>query len=213
MKITSISPQVKDNNRVNISVDGKYKFSLDVFQLVDLGIKVGFEFNEDELLALEQESQFGKLYGRSLEYCLMRLHSAKEVKDYLYKKTRPSRTKSGEIKPGVSSEITARVFDRLLEKGYINDEKFAQAWIENRFINKGVSLKKLKSELFAKGVNSLIIDQTLADSGRNDKSELQKIVIKKRSKYPDDKKFISYLVRLGFDYDDIKQVLSINDEF
>jgi regulatory protein len=143
----------------------------------------------------------------------MRLHSAKEVKDYLYKKTRPSRTKSGEIKPGVSSEITARVFDRLLEKGYINDEKFAQAWIENRFINKGVSLKKLKSELFAKGVNSLIIDQTLADSGRNDKSELQKIVIKKRSKYPDDKKFISYLVRLGFDYDDIKQVLSINDEF
>ena len=213
MKITSISPQVKDNNRVNVSVDGKYRFSLDVFQLVDLGIKVGSEFDEVKLLSLEQESQFGKLYGRALEYCLMRLHSAKEVKDYLYRKTRPFKNKSGEVRSGASLEITTRVFDRLLEKGYIDDEKFAKYWVENRCINKGVSFKKLKSELFAKGVSSLIINQVLVDSERDDKSELQKIVIKKRSKYTDDKKFISYLARLGFDYEDIKQALSISEDF
>jgi regulatory protein len=213
MKITSISPQIKDNNRVNISVDGKYRFSLDIFQLVDLGIKIGGEFDEAELLVLEQESQFGKLYGRALEYCLMRLHSAKEVKDYLYRKTRPFKNKLGELQPGVSFEITTRVFDRLVEKGYIDDEKFAKYWAENRCVAKGVSFKKLKSELFSKGINSSIINQVLDKTERDDKTELQKIIIKKRSHYQDDKKFVSYLARLGFNYDDIKQALSINEDF
>lgn len=213
MKITAISPQIKDENRVNVSVDGKYRFSLDVFQLVDLGIKVGDEFDESKILELEQESQFGKLYGRALEYCLMRLHSAKEVKDYLYRKTRPVRNKLGKLRPGVSFEMTTRVFDRLVEKGYINDEKFAKFWAENRCVAKGVSSKKLKSELFSKGISSSIINRVLADSERDDKTELQKIVIKKRSKYIDDKKFISYLARLGFDYDDIKQALSGTSDF
>jgi regulatory protein len=213
MKITSVSPQIKNNNRVNISVDGKYRFSLDVFQLVDLGIKVGGDFDESELILLEQESQFGKLYGRALEYCLMRLHSAKEVKDYLYRKTRPARNKLGELRPGVSFEITTRVFDRLIEKGYIDDEKFAKFWSENRCITKGASSKKIRSELFSKGISSSIINQVLGESERDDKTELQKIIIKKRPHYTDDKKFISYLARLGFNYDDIKQALSINEDF
>ena len=208
MKITAISAQIKDKNRVNISVDGKYRFSLNVYQLVDLGIKVGAEFDEAKLLDLEQESQFGKLYGRALEYCLMRLHSAKEVKDYLYRKTRPTRNKSGELRPGVSSEIAARVFDRLVEKGYIDDEKFAKFWVENRSVKKGVSVKKLRLELFIKGIDSLTVDKVLAQTDRDDKTELQKIIIKKQSHYPDNKKFIVYLMRLGFNYEDIKQALN-----
>ena len=61
MKITDISLQARDKNRVNVSVDGTYRFSLDVFQVGELGIKVGREYTDDELTALEDESQFGKL--------------------------------------------------------------------------------------------------------------------------------------------------------
>ena len=205
MKITSISAQKRDNNRVNILVDGKYRFSLDVYQLVELGVKVGREYDEAELVALEQDSQFGKLYGRALEYCLMRLHSVREVKDYLYRKTRPTRDKTGEIKPGVSPEITMRVYDRLVEKGYIDDIKFTKYWVENRSLTKGVSLRKLTSELRTKGVESSIIEQTLGETERNDGEEIQKIIAKKRSHYPDDQKLIAYLARLGFSYDEIKK--------
>ena len=84
MKITDITVQAKNTNRVNISVDGKYRFSLDVFQLGELGIKKGKDYDEAELLEIENESQFGKLYARALEYCLMRPHSVREVKDYLW---------------------------------------------------------------------------------------------------------------------------------
>ncbi len=212
MKITSISAQVRDKNRVNISVDGKYRFSLDAYQLLDLGIKIGKEYDEDELFALEQESLFGKLYGRALEYCLSRPHSSREVRDYLYRKTRPTRGKNGDMRPGIASDITDRVFKRLEEKKYIDDIKFAHFWVENRSLTKGVSKRKLSAELRAKGIEGSIIENELNLTERNDESEIQKIIAKKRSHYPDNQKLMSYLARLGFDYDDIKQSLNSSQD-
>ena len=209
MKITAISMQKRDNNRVNVSVDGKYRFSLNTYQLVELGVKVGRNYDDAELVVLEQDSQFGKLYGRALEYCLMRPHSAREVKDYLYRKTRPSRSRNGELRPGVTSEITLRVYDRLVEKGYIDDTKFTKYWVENRSLAKGVSSRKLISELRAKGVSGEIIEQSLSETERNDSEEIQKIITKKRLHYPDNQKLIAYLARQGFNYDEIKKALSI----
>lgn len=216
MKITDISSQVRNPDRVNISVDGKYRFSLDIFQVGDLGIKIGKEFTEDELVELENESQFGKLYARALEYCLMRPHSAKEVRDYLWRKTRTTKhrsQKTGQIieREGVSQTIADRVYDRLVEKGYIDDEKFTRFWVENRNVTKGSSARKLIAELRAKGIEQSIIDDMLAESGRSDDDELKKVLAKKRPKYDDETKLIAYLARQGFSYDDIKSALSETD--
>lgn len=212
MKISNLSLQVRDKNRVNVLVDGKYRFSLDVFQVGDLGLKIGKEYTDEELTALETESQFGKLYARTLEYCLMRPHSAKEVRDYLYRKTRTTKLRNkitGELydKLGVSQEVTSRVFDRLVEKGYIDDEKFTRYWVDNRSLTKGASKRKLTAELRSKGVEQSIIEKFLAESSRSDDDEIKKIITKKRSRYPDEQKLIQYLARQGFGYDDIKTAL------
>ena len=211
MKISAITIQARDKNRVNVSVDGKYRFSLDVFQLGDLGIKMGKEYTEAEIIALEEESQFGKLYTRSLEYCLMRPHSQKELRDYLYRKTRDTPMKTGGMRKGVSVQLTERVFDRLELRGYISDEKFAAFWIENRNLRKGSSKRKLSAELSAKGVDRQISDKYLLESERDDIIELQKIIIKKRPRYADNQKLMSYLARQGFSYDDIKSALNNSD--
>lgn len=216
MKITDISQAVRNPDRVNVSVDGKYRFSLDIYQLSDLGIKIGKEYTEDELSDLESESQFGKLYARALEYCLMRPHSAKEVRDYLWRKTLAQKSrnrKTGEIKTreGVSKSNTERVFNRLVERGYINDESFTRYWIENRNQTKGTSLRKLQNELRAKGIESSIVDAVLSESSRNDEDELSKVIAKKQSKYSDEQKLIQYLMRQGFRYDDIKSALNQSD--
>lgn len=227
MKITAISAQQRNPNRVNVSVDGAYRFSLDVFQLVDLAIKVGKEYSEQELNSLEQESAFGKLYARALEYTMLRPHSAREIRDYLWRKTRDQRVlrkpsekqkQKGNFeskiveKPGVSQEIADRVFDRLVEKGYIDDEKFTRYWVENRNQTKGMSQRKLVNELRLKGVEASIIERALSETERSDESEIQKIITKKRSKYADDQKLIQYLARQGFSYDDIKTALNAPDE-
>ena len=212
MKITDIQLQAKNPDRVNISVGGKYRFSLDVFQVGELGIKVGKEYSEEEIVTFEQESLFGKLYSRALEYTFMRPHSAKEMKDYLWRKTRTSLVKSrrtGEVtkREGISQTITDRVYDRLLEKGYIDDEKFAKYWIDNRNLSKGASQRKLVNELRAKGVEQGIIASLLSTSSRSDDGEIDKIIAKKRAKY-DDQKLIQYLARQGFDFDLIKQKIT-----
>ncbi|MNH58557.1 Regulatory protein RecX [compost metagenome] len=208
MQVTAITAQQKDKNRVNVMVDGKYRFSLDLFQYADLGLKVGQEYTDEELTALEQESVFGKVYVRALEYCLMRPHSAREVRDYLYRKTRDTRTKTGDIKKGVPPEVTSRVFDRLVEKGYIDDEKFTRYWVENRSLTKGASRRKLQAELRAKGVESGIIEQFLSETDRSDTNELLKVIAKKRARYPDKQKLMQYLARQGFSYDDISAALN-----
>jgi regulatory protein len=103
MIITAITLQAHDNNRVNVFVDGVYQFSLDVFQLTELGLKVGYECDATKLASLKQESEFSKVYGRALEYCMMQPHSKKEVRDYLYRKTKTSKTRDGSLKPGIST--------------------------------------------------------------------------------------------------------------
>lgn len=203
-RITNISVQARDKSRVNISVDGKYRFSLDITQVADLGVRVGAEYTEEQLKHLEDESVFGKVYTRALEYALTRPRSQKELRDYLYRKTRDSRTKEGAVKKGVSKEVTARVYDRLTNKGYVNDENFARYWVENRQLRKGASRRKLQAELRAKGVDSSIITANLESTERSDAEEIQKVIHKKIARYEDEQKLIQYLVRQGFSYDDSK---------
>lgn len=50
MKITNLTAQQRDPNRVNVSVEGKYRFSLDIAQIVSLGVKVGREYTEQTVL-------------------------------------------------------------------------------------------------------------------------------------------------------------------
>lgn len=192
---------------MNVSIDGKYRFSLDFAQITELGIKVGNEYTEAELADLENESQFGKLYMRALEYSLMRPHSQRELTDYLYRKTRDTRTKTGAIKKGVSKALTERVYTRITERGYVNDEAFARYWVENRQLRKGISRRKLQAELASKGVDRAIVDSLLAQTERSDEDELQKIIEKRAGRYDDEQKLIAYLARQGFGYDDIKQAI------
>lgn len=212
MKITGLSAQIRNPERVNVSIDGKYLFSLDIAQVTELGIKVGRELDAAELAELEEESQFGKLYARTLEYSLMRPRSVREVRDYLYRKTQATRyrsKKTGEIRqrPGYKPSLAERVLGRLQQKGYVDDENFARWWVESRNQRKGSSLRKLRSELQAKGVDGGLIQAALDQTQRSDSDEIQKIIAKKRSRYPDDDKLKAYLARQGFSYDEISSAL------
>jgi regulatory protein len=143
---------------------------------------------------------------------MIRQHSAKEIRDYLWRKTRTTKVKSrttGEIRDreGVSKEIADRVYERLLEKGYVDDERFTRYWLENRRVRTGASKRKLVNELRAKGVEQRIVDALLPSSERNDTEEIDKIIARKRAKY-DDQKLMQYLARQGFDFDLIKEKIN-----
>lgn len=212
MKITSISVQARNKSRVNVSVDGRYRFSLEIQQVAELGLRIGAEFSDEELIALEEESKFGKVYVRALEYCMVRPRSRRELGDYLYRKTRSKRGKDGQVLPGITPELAERVRSRLDAKGYLDDERFARFWVENRNVRKGSSMRKLQSELSAKGVESSIIQAVIGESERSDSEEIDKIIVKKAKRYDDRNKLIAYLARQGFSYDEITSGLRRTEE-
>ena len=216
-RVTDIKAAVHDQNRVNIYLDDKFFCSLDISQVVDFRLKIGKEISAEEKEQLKHASDFGKFYARALEYALIRPRSSKEIHDYLQKKTLSRKVhvknrKTGEYqikeKKGYDKSLIPLVFARLEERGYIDDERFAHLWVENRNVSKGTSIKKLRQELQQKGINHQIIEQVLSESNRNDDDELRKIITKKRAKYPDEQKFIQYLLRAGFNYSDILDALS-----
>jgi regulatory protein len=216
VKISDISLQAHDPNRVNVSVDGKYSFSLDISQVTELGVRVDKEYDEAEIELFKREGEFGKLYARSLEYALMRPHSEKEMKDYLWRKTRDSfvrSRKTGEIRKreGVSQTMVGRVLEKLIEKNYVNDKQFTRFWVENRMRTKGVSQRRLVAELRAKGISTDVIEEIMQNSTRDEKSELQKMIAKKKGRYEDEQKLMLYLVRQGFSYQDVKSALASDD--
>lgn len=218
--ITAMKPAVKNENRVNIYVNNKYEFSLDLTQVVDYKIKVGTILSPEKIAELKHASELGKLYQRTLEWILTRPHSAKETRDYLIRKRMKresenrqalrNRTRSkDDIKkyhlhtkelPLFSEADIEKIILRLSERDYINDYAFTKYYLENRNVKKGISLKKLKLELAKKGIDRTLIEKVLSEENpRSDEEEIKKIIKKKRQRY-DDEKLIQYLARQGFDY-------------
>ncbi|MBQ1564233.1 RecX family transcriptional regulator [Candidatus Saccharibacteria bacterium] len=215
--VTDIKEAVRDRDRLNVYIDRKFFCSLALSQVVDLKLKIGKQLNDEDLKSLRRASEFGKLYQRALEYALLRPHSQKEMRDYLKKKTlnkavRVKNQKTGEYqtkqKEGFDASLVEPVLARLVERGYVDDERFAKLWIENRSTRKGISQKKLRLELQSKGISQDIIDTCLSEGARDERKELKKVIAKKAKKYPDEQKLIQYLLRQGFNYSDVLEALS-----
>lgn len=196
MVITKISEQQKNADRVNIFLDGKYVFSLTINQLIETKLKVGQEIDEASLKELQKISAAGKLKAQTLEWLLIRPRSRAELVTYL-KKKKLDETESAEL---------IRFFQ---SKGYQNDLNFARWWIEQR-LNRLKSLKAIRYELRAKGIEQAIINEIFNAQPIDDKNQLKKLIDKKHliTKYPDKNKLAQYLLRQGFPYESIKIVLA-----
>lgn len=233
LKITEIRQGAKNLNQVNVFINNKYAFSLDVAQVVDLGVKVGRFISQKELKEFKKASEFGKCYQRALEWVLMRPRSERELRDYLKRQKaqrvmkerkqdwerarvmtgmareengeKPSRKKNSKAEEKIEYNFEELIVEKLLAKGYVNDLNFARYYVENRFIKKGISKKRLRVELLKKGISKEIVEEVV--SARDDEEEVRKMLVRKKSKY-DDQKMIMYLVRQGFSYELVQRVMS-----
>ena len=206
MKITAIKAQVKSDDRVSVFVDDKYSFSLTLDQLLDQKLKKGYELDHTEIQNLKKLSDEGKLKQRTLEWVLGRPHSTKEFRDYLYQKK-------------ADKDLIDAWVDDFTEKKYLDDEAFAR-WFAEKRRRKNKSDRAIKSELYAKGIDSVTIQNVVTeleneddDSDNSEKLALRTLVNKlsDRPRYQDEQKLKTYLISKGFSYADIKEVLENNN--
>ncbi len=198
MKITSIKQQIKSPERASTFIDGKYSFSLSLNELVAERLKIGQELDEPELKRLKKMSEDGKLRARAMEWVMNRPRSIREFRDYMYRKK-------------ADPEMVDKLLDEFTERGYINEESFTN-WLADMRRRGGKSERAIRAELARKGIPRETVDEVLDDDG-DEIVRLRELVAKKQ-KLPryrsDPQKLMAYLARQGFNYDDIKTVLSEN---
>jgi len=95
------------------------------------------------------KKEFNDAFARGVRLLSMREHSVKELSNKLHEKID-------------KADIVLAVIDELLEKKYLSDERFTESYIRARG-NRGFGPMKIRSELKAKGVTNLLIQDYLND--------------------------------------------------
>ncbi len=144
-----------------------------------------------------------KALSSSYQLLKFRDRSEKEIRDKLLKKKYPN-------------SAIERVIVHLKDLAYIDDKKFARAWVSFR-LNSPFGLKRIILELRQKGIAEDIISETLSEVRKTDiESEVLTTLAQKRlsnlrkrkiDRLKTRQKLYQFLLRRGFSPGDIMRVL------
>ena len=81
--ITDLSHQKKNKDRVNVYIDGSFACGLDALTVVKNRLTVGTKIDEDELAAIQRESEGGRAFERAVKYASVRSRTKKELRTFL----------------------------------------------------------------------------------------------------------------------------------
>jgi regulatory protein len=201
VKITSIKQQLKHAGRYSIFVDGKYAFSLSETALLESKLVNGQELTAQQVRDLKKLSADDKVYAMALRYAAMRPRSVWEMEFYLRRK---------QASPALSKSI----LNKLSNIALLDDEKFARAFVNDRQLLRPTSRRKMVAELRQKHIANDIIEQVVGNESETEQTALRTIITRKRqqAKYQDNLKLMQYLARQGFNYNDIKTALQVEND-
>jgi regulatory protein len=194
-KITALKYQKKNQDRVNVYLDGRFAFGLSA--ILAASLKPGQFLSEAEAEALKEQDAAEVAYDRALNYLSYRPRSRSEVTSYLQRH-------------GESDSQIEIVIGRLERAGLLDDEAFARFWVENRERFRPRGLRALRYELRNKGIRDEIADRVLATV---DVSTSAYEAAKKKAHQLSHldwqtfrQKMVAYLARRGFEYEVAQQV-------
>jgi regulatory protein len=111
-------------------------------------------------------------------------------------------------------DIIEVVIERLVNRGYVDDDRFAQIWIENRSTFRPRSKRALAVELRQRGLDQETIQKALENLDENDEEalayqaaqkQLRKLSGIDRNEYK--RKLSGFLARRGFGYEVIRTIV------
>jgi regulatory protein len=202
-QVTAIKTQ-KNGKRVNIYLDGKFGFGLDLENFVKLGLKVEQTLTETEVEKIIHKADFQKSLDKLLRFATIRPRSEKEIKDYFKRKK-------------VHESMREDLFSKLKHFGLIDDDKFAKWWVEQRLQFRPKPKSVLYNELRIKGINKEIVNQVICELVNPEKEiEMARYLLEKKkyrwknlSRLDSKRKMSTYLVGKGFSWEVVKKVVGL----
>jgi regulatory protein len=194
-QVTAIRAQQRRRDRANIFLDGEYAFSLQKVLAAEL--TQGQELTPPAIAELQARDATERAYERALRYLAYRPRSEQEVRRYLTDKS-------------VEPDAAEQVIRRLRRVRLIDDEAFAEFWVENREAFRPRGAWALRSELRQKGVSSHVIESALDDLDEHDSAmRAAEQALRRYARLDRDtffRRMMGYLQRRGFAYGVSRQV-------
>ncbi len=200
--ITSIKQQ-KKKDRVNVYLDDKFGFGIDLDNFVLLHLKVDQELTEKEVEEIVRKAEFQKTWEKLLRFAMTRPRSSKEVEMWFKKKE-------------VHESIHPDLIKKLKHFDLLDDEKFAKWWVEQRQSFRPKPKRILNQELRIKGISKEIVDEVLGEEVVDEEKMAKEILTKKAYKWQNleprvrKQKISTYLAGKGFSWEIIEKVLNLH---
>lgn len=200
--ITKIEMQKKNKDRVNVYMDDEFTFACDAGLVYSNNITKGEPVDKVNLENIISEDNYIKAKNASLHFLESSFKSAKQVVDKL-----------------VLKEYDVKTIDRVMkflkEYEFIDDKRFVELFIKEKVRSSGKN--KIKFTLIKKGLPEELINEGL-DTITSEQQSLialklgeKKIAILFKSEKDTRKlykKTADYLVRNGFDFEIVNDVLN-----
>lgn len=192
----------KNKGRYQVVLDNGESILLDEEIIIKYGLFLNKVINSSILSKIKTDNQYLEIYNQALKYISIRLRSKKEMDQYLINKKYPQ-------------ELIAKLIKQLSKQGYLDDYRFAEALINDRFQFSKDGPFKIKRRLEEHNLESLIIEELI------NKIDQQQIILKmekllarqiklksKESGYKLKNKLFAYLYNLGYDKELILESLT-----
>ncbi len=188
--------QTRGKARVNVYLDGKFAFGL--ARIVAARLSIGQELDEAAVARLQGLDDAEMAYERALRFLAPRPRSEAEVR---------RRLKQQKIVPA----LIDGVIDRLRAASLLDDQAFANYWVENRAAFRPRSERVLRAELRQKGLPDEAVRAALSET--DDNAAAYSLALRRARRlaglqYNDFRRRLGdYLARRGFNFDTIEPVV------
>lgn len=225
MKIAKLEPSQHKTGRWLVWLEDGALLRVSEGDVVSLTLYTGKELDRWEAEELECAAERSKLNERALDLLSARPMSRKELLDKL---TAPRR-RSGSGRKGRESEperdpeererereklrdMAEKVCDRMEELGLLNDREYAAA-VARRYAAKGYGPRKLRDELYRRGVSRMYWEEALAGAAPEEEGqEVLDCLLEKKLRGAEPtrenlKRASDYLARRGFGWSEISEAI------
>lgn len=181
--------------KIHILIDDEYRITTDIDFWAENFYKDGEEISEEQYQQLTDAIYYKKALDKCYDLLSRRDHSIKELKTKLLRTV---------------DEVNAdKAIDKMIEYGYLNDEKYAENLVKYLSQSKNMSSYFIKQEMYKRGISSEIVADLFEEIQIDNVHSVEELILTKyKNKINSDdgiKKVISSLMRKGFSYYDIRK--------
>ena len=156
-------------NKYNVYLSNGEVLNLQEQVITENELLLKKEMSQELYNKLVRDNKIYELMEMAVKYISIRLRSIKEVKDYLLKK-------------GVSNNEVEDAVQKLIESGYLDDDRFTKAFIKDKLKFTTIGDYKIKMQLNKLGVSTSIIEDNMNKIDEHIIEEKIKKIIEKDKK-------------------------------